>query len=89
MCQDNYYLYLEKYHNRLCVTHLQDTDAVPKEKLDDNVAVVQADAHRVLFTGVLGWQKIAYWVARAPLDMPADFEIGLKYNQLFKSEKEL
>lgn len=88
MCQDNYYLYLEKYHDRLCVTHLQDTDSVPREKLDDDVAVVQADAHRVPFTGVLDWQKIAYWVARAPLEMPADFEIGLKYNQSFESEKE-
>lgn len=88
MCQENYYLYLEKFYDRLYVTHLQDTDSVPADKLDDDLAVLQADAHRVPFTGVLDWKKIAYWVARGPLDLPADFEIGLKYNQPYESDEE-
>lgn len=88
MCQDNYYLYLQKFYDRLYVTHLQDTDSVPAENLDDDLSVLHADAHRVPFTGVLDWDEIAYWVAKAPLELPADFEIGLKYSQAFESQEE-
>lgn len=88
MCQDNYYLFLEKYHDRLYATHLQDTDSVDPAKLDDDVAVVGADAHRPPFTGVVDWDKVAYWVARSPIELPADFEIGLKYNSRFDSLEE-
>lgn len=70
MCQKNYYLSLEKFYDRLYVTHLQDTDSIPLEKIDDDFAVVQADAHRVPFMGVLDWNKIAYWVARRLLRCP-------------------
>lgn len=88
MCQDNYYLFLEKYYSRLFAVHLQDTDSIPYDKLDDDLAVARGDAHRPPFTGVLDWDKIAYWVARAPLDLPADFEIGLKYGHAFDSQEE-
>ncbi|MBS6195058.1 MAG: sugar phosphate isomerase/epimerase [Clostridiales bacterium] len=88
MSQDNYYLLLEKYHDRLYATHLQDTDSVPPEKLGDERAVGAADVHRVPFTGVLDWNKIAYWVAQSPIELPADFEIGLKYGQSFASHEE-
>lgn len=85
MFQDNYYELLERYHDRLYATHLQDTDSVARDKLDDCFAVVGADAHRPPFTGVLDWEKIAYWVAKSPVEMPADFEIGLKYGSEFES----
>lgn len=88
MCQDNYYLFLEKYHDRLYATHLQDTDSIVPEKLDDDIAIEKADAHRPPFTGVLDWKQIAYWVARSPLQLPADFEIGLKYGSEFNSIEE-
>lgn len=88
MCQDNYYLFLEKYHDRLYATHLQDTDSIEPEKLDDDIAVEKADAHRPPFTGVLDWERVAYWVARSPLELPADFEIGLKYGSEFDSVQE-
>ena len=48
----------------------------------------KADAHRPPFTGVLDWDRVAYWVARSPLELPADFEIGLKYGSEFDSVQE-
>ena len=88
MSQDNYYIFLEKYYDRLYATHLQDTDSIVPEKLNDARAVVMADAHRVPFTGVLDWNEIARWVAKAPMDLPADFEVGLKYGEAFESHGE-
>lgn len=88
MCPDNYYIFLEKYYDRLFATHLQDTDSISPEKLDDDCAVAKGDVHRPPFTGVLDWEKIAGWVAKAPIDLPADFEIGLKYGQEFGSLEE-
>lgn len=88
MSQDNYYVFLEKYYDRLYATHLQDTDSIAPEKLNDAQAVVMADAHRVPFTGVLDWDQIARWVAKAPIDLPADFEVGLKYGEAFESHEE-
>ena len=37
----------KKYYDRLYATHLQDTDSIAPEKLNDERAVVMADAHRV------------------------------------------
>jgi sugar phosphate isomerase/epimerase len=77
MCQDNYYHFLEKYVDRLYATHLQDTDSIPRELLDDDTAVLKHDAHRVPFSGVVDWDIVAKYVAKAPLDLPADFEVGI------------
>lgn len=88
MFQNNYYELLEKYHDRLFVTHLQDTDSLDPALLDDDAAVVKADKHAIPFTGVLDWQKVAYWVARSPVDLPADFEICIKYGESFDSKQQ-
>lgn len=88
MFQDNYYDLLERYHDRLIATHLQDTSSIERSLLDDDCAVVQADKHWMPFTGVLDWNKIAYWVARSPIDLPADFEICLRYGSTFDSPEQ-
>lgn len=88
MFQDNYYELLEKYHDRLYATHLQDTDSLPREDLDDDKKVLSADKHRCPFTGVLDWNRIAYWVARAPIDLPADFEVCLQYGKKYTSPEQ-
>jgi sugar phosphate isomerase/epimerase len=73
---DNYYHYLEKYNDRLFMTHLQDTDSIDPALLGDFSKVVAHDAHRPPFTGVLDWDRIARGVAKAPLmRFPADIEV--------------
>lgn len=88
MFQPNYYELLERFHSRLIVTHLQDTDSLETARLEDDGAVGRADAHRPPFTGVLDWDRIAYWVARSPLELPADFEIGLRFGSRYPTQEE-
>lgn len=76
-CRDNYYYFLEKYHSRLFATHLQDTDSITDELADDDGEILKHDSHRVPFSGVVNWDIVAKWVARAPIDLPADFEVGI------------
>lgn len=76
-CRDNYYYFLEKYCDRLYATHLQDTDSIPEELTDDDTQVLAHDSHRMPFTGVVDWDIIAKYVAKSPLELPADFEVGL------------
>ena len=77
MCRDNYYYFLEKYYKRMYATHLQDNDSISEELAGDDSEVLLHDKHRPPFTGVLDWEKIADYVAKAPLQLPADFEVGL------------
>jgi sugar phosphate isomerase/epimerase len=98
-CLDNYYYYLEKYHQRLLAVHLQDTDsiepaaletlrsicnralteglkAVPPDMRDNLASLGGCDTHRPPFTGVVDWDTVARWIAKAPLlHLPADFEV--------------
>lgn len=76
-CRDNYYYFLEKYLDRLYATHLQDTDSIPEELADDDGEVLKHDSHRVPFSGVVDWDTVARYVAKAPIDLPADFEVGI------------
>lgn len=90
MSQDNPYLFLEKYTDRLIATHLQDNDSLEKEFLNDEAIVAGADKHRLPFDGVLDWKKIAEWISKAPILLPADMEVCLQYGKLFNDdEKEL
>lgn len=76
-CRDNYYHFLDKYNDRLYATHLQDNDSISEDLADNDTEVLLHDAHRVPFDGVLDWDKMAQYVAKAPLDLPADFEVGI------------
>lgn len=76
-CRDNYYYFLEKYCDRLYATHLQDTDSIPEELADDDAQVLAHDSHRVPFSGVIDWDIVAKYVAKSPVQLPADFEVGI------------
>lgn len=76
-CRDDYYYFLRKYNNRLFATHLQDNDSITEDLVDNDAEVLLHDAHRVPFSGVNDWDVIAEYVAKAPIDLPADFEVGI------------
>lgn len=89
MCREDLYHFLKKYHKRMYATHLQDNESIPDELLyqEDPVRadadVLRYDRHWIpnvdgsLENGILDWKLIAGYVAKAPLDLPADFEIML------------
>ena len=68
--------FLEKYNDRLFATHLQDNDGITPEGMDDE-NILGNDKHRVPFTGVCDWEGIARLVAMSPIELPADFEVGI------------
>ncbi|MDR0558436.1 MAG: sugar phosphate isomerase/epimerase [Treponema sp.] len=75
--RDNYYYFAEKYLNRLLVCHLQDTDSISDELAGDDWEILKHDRHRVPFSGVVDWDKVASLVAKSSVDLPADFEVGI------------
>lgn len=90
MCREDYYHFLKKYNDRIYATHLQDNVSIPDELLyqEDgdkaDLAVLMHDYHWVpnvdgtLGQGVLDWDLIAKYVAQAPLELPADFEVCIR-----------
>lgn len=87
MCREDPYHFLKKYQDRLYATHLQDNASISDELLyqeDPESAdreVLLHDAHWIpnvdgtLDKGILDWKLIAKHLARAPLELPADFEV--------------
>ena len=69
--------FLEKYNARLFATHLQDNDGITLEGMKDE-NILGNDKHRIPFTGVCDWEGIARLVAKSPIALPADFEVGIK-----------
>jgi len=98
MCREDYYHFLKKYYDRTYAVHLQDNASISDELLyqEDvdaaDVAVLDHDSHWVpnvsgtLGQGVLDWDLIAKYLAKAPLDLPADFEVVITANS---AEEEL
>ena len=87
MCREDPYHFLKKYCDRLYATHLQDNASISDELLyqEDPVAadreVLLHDAHWIpnvdgtLGRGIVDWELVAKYLAKAPLDLPADFEV--------------
>lgn len=87
MCREDYYYFLKRYGKRMYATHLQDNASIPDELLyqkDEEEAdrqVLLHDAHWIpnvdgsLGRGILDWELIAQYVAAAPMELPADFEV--------------
>jgi sugar phosphate isomerase/epimerase len=89
MCREDLYHFLRKYHKRMYATHLQDNESISDELLyqEDPIKadadVLRHDRHWIpnvdgtLGQGILDWNLIADYIAQAPLELPADFEIML------------
>lgn len=99
MCREDYYHFLKKYNDRLYATHLQDNESIPDELLyqeDEESAdreVLLHDAHWIpnvdgtLGRGILDWDLIAKHLAKAPLELPADFEVCISGADEFEQLK--
>lgn len=79
-CCHDYYYFLRKYNSRLYATHLQENHGIDPALNTDPIEVLAHDSHWVPMDprgGIIDWSEIAKWVAKAPLDLPADFEVGI------------
>ena len=54
--------------------------SIDPELNNDDVEVLAHDSHWVPMDprgGLIDWEEIAKWIARSPLDLPPDFEVGI------------
>ncbi|MGI5174010.1 sugar phosphate isomerase/epimerase [Treponema sp. OMZ 840] len=81
MCRHDFYYFLRKYHKRMYATHLQENESISEELAKDDTAILEHDKHWVPMDprghGTLDWAEIAKWVAKSPVELPADFEVGI------------
>lgn len=80
-CRQDHNYFLRKYYQRMYATHLQENASIPEELAGDDNEILAHDSHWVPMDprghGTMDWEEIAVWVAKAPLDLPADFEVGI------------
>lgn len=80
-CRHDFNYFLKKYYSRTFATHLQENASIPEALTDDDAEILKHDAHWVPMDarghGTMDWNEIARYVAKAPLDLPADFEVGI------------
>lgn len=89
MCREDMYHFLKKYYKRMYATHLQDNASISDELLyqedgdEADAEVLRHDRHWIpnvdgtMENGILDWNLIADYIAKAPMQLPADFEIML------------
>ncbi|MFW5646769.1 MAG: sugar phosphate isomerase/epimerase family protein [Acetivibrio ethanolgignens] len=87
MCRKDPYHFLKKYGKRMYATHLQDNESISDELLyqedgdEADSQVLLHDAHWIpnvdgsLGRGMINWELVAEYVAKAPVELPADFEV--------------
>ncbi len=75
---DEHLFFAERYKNRIIALHLQDTDGIATELMDDHAALLKHDKHALPFTGVINWDKLAKIIAQSPYELPVTLEVIFK-----------
>lgn len=75
---DEHFIFAERYKNRIIAIHLQDTDGITQELMDDHAALFKLDKHAIPFTGVVNWNKLAEIIAQSPYELPVTLEVIFK-----------
>ena len=75
---DDHLFFAKRYNDRIIALHLQDTDGISPELIDDDLAVLKHDKHALPFTGVINWNELAKIVAQSPYELPVTLEVVLK-----------
>jgi len=74
---EDHLFFAKRYTDRIIAVHLQDTDGIPPELIDDDLAVLTHDKHALPFTGVINWDELARLVAQSPYELPVTLEVIL------------
>jgi len=72
---DDHLIFAKRYKDRIIALHLQDTDSIAPELINDNLAVLKHDKHALPFTGVVNWDELAGIVAQSPYKLPVTLEV--------------
>ncbi|MBW2659875.1 MAG: sugar phosphate isomerase/epimerase [Deltaproteobacteria bacterium] len=75
---DDHLFFAKRYKNRITALHLQDTNPIAPQLIDDNLAVLKHDKHAIPFTGVVNWDELTRIIAQSPYELPVTLEINIK-----------
>ncbi len=75
---EDHFIFAKRYKYRIIALHLQDTDGIAPELMDDDVALVKHDKHAIPFTGVVNWDELAKIIAPSPYELPVTLEVMIK-----------
>ncbi len=75
---DERLIFAERYKNRIIALHLQDTDGISPELINDHAALFKHDKHALPFTGVVNWDELARIIAQSPYELPVILELDIK-----------
>lgn len=84
VCSADHLFFAKRYTDRIIAVHLQDTDGISSEFMDDDLAVLKHDKHALPFTGIINWDELARIVARSPYELPVVLEVILAGDTLEK-----
>ncbi len=75
---DDHLFFAKRYKDRIIALHLQDTDGIAPELIEDGLEVLKHDKHALPFTGIINWDELAKIVAQSPYELPVTLEVILK-----------
>ncbi|WP_457552752.1 sugar phosphate isomerase/epimerase family protein [Desulfobacula sp.] len=75
---DDPLFFAKRYKDRIIALHLQDTDGIAPELIEDGLSVLKHDKHALPFTGVINWDELAKIVAGSPYELPVTLEVNLR-----------
>ena len=78
VCVDDPLFFAKRYKERIIALHLQDTDGIAPELIEDGMAALKHDKHALPFTGIINWDNLAKIVAKTPYKLPVTLEVHLK-----------
>lgn len=67
----------KRYKDRIIALHLQDSDGIAPDLMDDNLALVKHDKHALPFTGVINWDELVKIISESPYELPVTLEVVL------------
>ena len=75
---DDPLFFAKRYKDRIIALHLQDTNGIASELIEDGLAVKKHDKHALPFTGIINWDELVKIVAQSPYELPVTLEVTLR-----------
>jgi sugar phosphate isomerase/epimerase len=89
ICFDDHLVFAKRYKDRIIALHLQDTDGIAMELMNDDLAVLKHDKHALPFTGIINWDELAKIIAQSPYELPVTLEIAITADTVEKEMADL
>ena len=86
---NDHLIFANRYKNRIIALHLQDTDGIAPELMNDDLSVLKHDKHAPPFTGIINWDELAKVIAQSAYELPITLEIDITADTVEKEMADL